>query len=336
MVCNRCGKENPEQSVICAECGAPMDTKQWESLTPEERARKLWIQREKQRRKKKNTENTSDVAAETEQEAEIAEPVREEPKPEIRLEPETPAEPELTDETVKSDVEPKEQIEVQPVDSPMTQAIREMVAELAEMPKPDEPQETAPKAELVQELEDITIEPESVREVELDTRPSAERTVERQRPAEEKAEKPVIRAEKLTSKREPVEKPAPIARPRAVDEPTQVLPLGTDGNSSVRINVEEALASMPEQEKDDFIDIRIPQIYAQAKYVPENSAKWAQKAAADEENDWEGFDPDASTYLPEEDERSHPLLVVFILLILAAAVGLAVYSCMTSDLFTLF
>ena len=100
---------------------------------------------------------------------------------------------------------------------------------------------------------------------------------------------------------------------------------------TVHINVEEALASLPQEEQDDFPDLRIPEIYARAKYVPSSSQKWAEKAARDVEDDWEGFDPENEDWMVEE-ESSHPAVSLVIGIILLISVLLALYSYFTSDL----
>ena len=100
---------------------------------------------------------------------------------------------------------------------------------------------------------------------------------------------------------------------------------------TVHINVEEALASLPQEEQDDFPDLRIPEIYARAKYVPSSSQKWAEKAARDVEDDWEGFDPENEDWM-EEEEPSHPAVSLVIGIILLISVLLALYSYFTSDL----
>ena len=118
-------------------------------------------------------------------------------------------------------------------------------------------------------------------------------------------------------------------RPKPDAEPEKRSMLEQQG--TVHINVEEALASLPQEEQDDFPDLRIPEIYARAKYVPSSSQKWAEKAARDVEDDWEGFDPENEDWMVEE-ESSHPAVSLVIGIILLISVLLALYSYFTSDL----
>ncbi len=310
MICEKCGKKIAEGAVLCPECGASIDAA-WEALSPEERARKLWIQREKQRRKQK-TERDNNLYV-----------------------------------TVPEET----QVEIRTLDTPLAQDIRVAMAELAEQeetPKEEakasmldeislavqealdgeEVPETGVKAEETETLRQTKDVEQAVREAfqpEADSEPS------------ESAEDEIIASEPDA---EETAEPEPEAE--EVPEEMAVIRESSSGvvteNSSVYINMEQAFEGHGDTE--DFPDIRIPEIYTQARYVPENedSAKWAEKAAVDEENDWEGFDPEAADWgdWSEKEGRMHPLVIVLIVLILAAAAGLAIYSCATSELFTLF
>ena len=99
----------------------------------------------------------------------------------------------------------------------------------------------------------------------------------------------------------------------------------------MRFNVADALASMPEQTDSVIPDIRIPEAYARARYVPQDSPQWTQEAAQDEENDWEGFDPEDADWIGEDESR-HPRRFFLICVILAVMVALAVYSVATSGM----
>lgn len=130
-------------------------------------------------------------------------------------------------------------------------------------------------------------------------------------------------------------------KPDEPAEETESEPEGTDSEpekrsmleqqGTVHINVEEALASLPQEEQDDFPDLRIPEIYARAKYVPSSSQKWAERAARDVEDDWEGFDPENEDWMEEEDS-SHPAVSLVVGIVLLISVLLALYSYFTSDL----
>ena len=113
----------------------------------------------------------------------------------------------------------------------------------------------------------------------------------------------------------------------ASDTPTH----STSEHGTMRFNVADALASMPEQTDTVIPDIRIPEAYARARYVPQDSPQWAQEAAQDEENDWEGFDPEDADWI-DEDETRHPRRFLLICVILAVMVALAVYSVATSGM----
>lgn len=105
----------------------------------------------------------------------------------------------------------------------------------------------------------------------------------------------------------------------------------TSEHGTMRFNVADALASMPEQTDTVIPDIRIPEAYARVRYVPQDSAQWTQEAAQDEENDWEGFDPENADWI-DEDEPSHPRRLFLICVILAVMAALAVYSVATSGM----
>ena len=169
-----------------------------------------------------------------------------------------------------------------------------------------------PNAELVQSL--VAELDEMQRSAQADAEDAADET------AEETESEP----EELTE--EPVSAPE---QPKPDAEPEKRSMLEQQG--TVHINVEEALASLPQEEQDDFPDLRIPEIYARAKYVPSSSQKWAEKAARDVEDDWEGFDPENEDWMVEE-ESSHPAVSLVIGIILLISVLLALYSYFTSDL----
>lgn len=99
---------------------------------------------------------------------------------------------------------------------------------------------------------------------------------------------------------------------------------------TMRFNVAEALASMPEQGEAAIPDIRIPEAYSRARYAPQDSQQWTQEAAQDEENDWAGFDPETIGWV--EEETRHPLRLILLCIVLAAMVALAAYSVATSGL----
>lgn len=105
----------------------------------------------------------------------------------------------------------------------------------------------------------------------------------------------------------------------------------TSAHGTMRFNVADALASMPEQNDTAIPDIRIPEAYARVRYVPQDSPQWAQEAAQDEENDWEGFDPEDAGWM-EEEETPHPLRLIFVCIVLAVMAALAVYSVATSGM----
>ena len=168
-----------------------------------------------------------------------------------------------------------------------------------------------PNAELVQSLV-----------AELDEMKSAQEN------AADAADEPVQETEAEPEARTE-EKTAEPERPKPDAEPEKRSMLEQQG--TVHINVEEALASLPQEEQDDFPDLRIPEIYARAKYVPSSSQKWAEKAARDVEDDWEGFDPENEDWMVEE-ESSHPAVSLVIGIILLISVLLALYSYFTSDL----
>lgn len=168
-----------------------------------------------------------------------------------------------------------------------------------------------PNAELVQSLVAELDEMKSAQENAADAADE---------PAQETEAEPEARTEENAA--EP-ERPKPDAEP----EKRSML----EQQGTVHINVEEALASLPQEEQDDFPDLRIPEIYARAKYVPSSSQKWAEKAARDVEDDWEGFDPENEDWMVEE-ESSHPAVSLVIGIILLISVLLALYSYFTSDL----
>lgn len=168
-----------------------------------------------------------------------------------------------------------------------------------------------PNAELVQSLVAELDEMKSAQENAADAADE---------PVQETEAEPEARTEKNAA--EP-ERPKPDAEP----EKRSML----EQQGTVHINVEEALASLPQEEQDDFPDLRIPEIYARAKYVPSSSQKWAEKAARDVEDDWEGFDPENEDWMVEE-ESSHPAVSLVIGIILLISVLLALYSYFTSDL----
>lgn len=169
-----------------------------------------------------------------------------------------------------------------------------------------------PNAELVQSL--VAELDEMQRSAQADAADAVDET------AEETESEPEERTE------EPVSEPE---QPKPDAEPEKRSMLEQQG--TVHINVEEALASLPQEEQDDFPDLRIPEIYARAKYVPSSSQKWAEKAARDVEDDWEGFDPENEDWM-EEEEPSHPAVSLVIGIILLLSVLLALYSYFTSDL----
>ena len=168
-----------------------------------------------------------------------------------------------------------------------------------------------PNAELVQSLVAELDEMKSAQENAADAADE---------PVQENEAEPEARTEENAA--EP-ERPKPDAEP----EKRSML----EQQGTVHINVEEALASLPQEEQDDFPDLRIPEIYARAKYVPSSSQKWAEKAARDVEDDWEGFDPENEDWMVEE-ESSHPAVSLVIGIILLLSVLLAMYSYFTSDL----
>lgn len=125
---------------------------------------------------------------------------------------------------------------------------------------------------------------------------------------------------------------APVHATSSDTAPEQTPPThSTSEHGTMRFNVADALASMPEQSDAVIPDIRIPEAYARVRYVPQDSAQWTQEAAQDEENDWEGFDPENADWI-DEDEPGHPRRLFLICVILAVMVALAVYSVATSGM----
>ena len=168
-----------------------------------------------------------------------------------------------------------------------------------------------PNAELVQSL---VAELDEMKSAQENTADAADE------PVQEPEAEPEARTEENAA--EP-DRPKPDAAP----EKRSML----EQQGTVHINVEAALASLPQEEQDDFPDLRIPEIYARAKSVPSSSQKWAEKAARDVEDDWEGFDPENEDWMVEE-ESSHPAVSLVIGIILLISVLLALYSYFTSDL----
>ena len=316
MVCEKCGKNISEKSIFCTECGEPVKPENWGEISPEERARKLWLQKEKQRRKNQHS---------------------------------------------KHEIKPEE-IVVSQIESPMAETIKEMVAELSadNENKPEELSEEISE-EICEDTENDDIpEDKSVAdnaempenqefEQQSGTEENIQNEAEPEEAQSEKAEADIsenvetVESDENTESAEDniSENIEPAEGSGYNEQPENDIAENSEPiKDDMSQNSEQTISMTSQREDDDFPDIHIPQIYAQAKYIPEKekNAKWAEKAAEDEENDWEGFNPDSADWScnDEEEHKSNIITVVIVLIILAAAVGLAVYSCATSDLFTLF
>lgn len=195
----------------------------------------------------------------------------------------------------KKNKQEKNQVTVEEIRDPNAELVQSLVAELDEMQGNTQPDAEKPD------------EPAEYTGSEAEEMPAEDRYPE----AEGSAEEPESEAEETDSE----------------SEKRSML----EQQGTVHINVEEALASLPQEEQDDFPDLRIPEIYARAKYVPSSSQKWAERAARDVEDDWEGFDPENEDWMEEEDS-SHPAVSLVVGIVLLISVLLALYSYFTSDL----
>lgn len=195
----------------------------------------------------------------------------------------------------KKNKQEKNEVTVEEIRDPNAELVQSLVAELDEMQGNAQPDVEKPD------------EPAEHTESEAEEIPAEELYPETEGPAEESASEP-DETDAESEKRSMLEQ-----------------------QGTVHINVEEALASLPQEEQDDFPDLRIPEIYARAKYVPSSSQKWAEKAARDVEDDWEGFDPENEDWMEEEDS-SHPAVSLAVGIVLLISVLLALYSYFTSDL----
>ncbi len=355
MNCPNCGTELPEQAMSCAVCGTVIE----ERLTPEERARRRWMEKQQERRKNKKKKQAAkqaeelavpvsveeetvdspmteviqalvneldkDAAARNSALKMVLQPVEEKPEEEPtveehgqELEQDLPAE-----ETVQKDVpecgEPETKQTTVRVCS-LTELLSEPVAD--EIPEEAEPICPEPEKDDLSEVQSII--PVCARE-----RESKLHTPVREEPREDEHSK--LEESVACSESTPQEQTGP-------QEPEESLPCQPERAESVsaqgtmRFNMAEALATLTEEEADAIPDIRIPEAYARVHYMPQDSMKWAQEAAEDEENDWAGFDPEDADWA-EEEETGHPRLVILICIILAVVVVLAMYSVATSDLF---
>ncbi|MDO5548653.1 MAG: zinc ribbon domain-containing protein [Eubacteriales bacterium] len=222
---------------------------------------------------------------------------------------------------------------LEPIAGPMADLVQSLVAELDEM---DSAEQDAPAPSVEDAVDQAMQEADATEAGQWDvTEDSAEETVAEEVSVEVEREEPAPE-ETETEEPEPVEEPqaeqpeeAQPEQTTPAEEPEKRSMLEQQG--TVHINVEEALATLPQEEQDEIPDIRIPEIYARAKYIPNHSQKWAEEAARDEEDDWEGFDPDNEDWT-EEEESSHPVLFLVVGIILLVSVLLAMYSYFTSDL----
>lgn len=222
---------------------------------------------------------------------------------------------------------------LEPIAGPMADLVQSLVAELDEM---DSAEQNAPAQSVEDAVDQAMQETDATEAGQWDvTEDSVEETVAEEVSVEVEREEPVPE-EPETEEPEPVEEPqaeqpeeAQPEQTTPAEEPEKRSMLEQQG--TVHINVEEALATLPQEEQDEIPDIRIPEIYARAKYIPNHSQKWAEEAARDEEDDWEGFDPDNEDWT-EEEESSHPVLFLVVGIILLVSVLLAMYSYFTSDL----
>lgn len=288
----------------CPDCGKPIPEKESccpfcgeELLTPEERARQKW-ERKEQERKKKKQRKQQEMAA-----------------------------------------------KLEPMEGPMADLVQSLVAELDELESDpaDTPKESVEEAvdRAIQaidrpELKEVEYEELDAEFLEKPTEPASGEESEPEEMAEEEPEKEAapeeVAAEELPeeSAQKPPDNPKEEAEPPKAAEETEKRSM-LEQQGTVHINVEEALAALPQEDQDDIPDIRIPEIYARAKYIPAASQKWAEKAAQDVEDDWEGFDPDNEDWT-EEEESSHPLVFLLVGIVLLVSVLLAMYAYFTSDL----
>lgn len=304
MICPNCKKEILDCSEACSYCGAeitspnPID---WDALSPEERARKKWEIRE---RKRKETKRKKGKKA-----------------------------------TKKS------KVRVEKVNDPIADEIQSLVDKLSEEPietKKEEPQEVFPEVESKAEYASVQDEPMSIQTVLEETEQQIEpeesdwtqQAEESKAPAEVRPQRQEVPA--TAQELEPVlaeESPEPASEPTIrfqldaeQDTEEKSVPEAIQTDTTMRINVQGAFDEM-----EEFPDIRIPEIYAKAKYVSKDSEKWAKEAAKNQENDWAGFDPDASDWI-EEDRRMSRKLFWAICIVLVISVGLALFSVFTSHL----
>ena len=203
-------------------------------------------------------------------------------------------------------------VTVEEICDPNAELVQSLVAELDEMHQ-------------AAQAADETCEPSETKETESAEMETEETPAEPEADPEDETAEPECTEDGTPAEENPE---AADSQPDAEPEKRSML---EQQQGTVHINVQEALASLPQEEQDDFPDLRIPEIYARAKYIPSSSQKWAEKAARDVEDDWEGFDPENEDWMEEEDP-SHPVAFLVVGIILLVSVLLALYSYYTSDL----